>query len=127
MSEYSTEVKQIAYQLDPECWVSYSGKPKEFKQAMESRRVTALKAAVTEKAKRDISAGMAAEASAGISVGRDLNWEVSADKNDKNNWRVEAVDAGSGEVFIAIFSGPDAQQRAMAYFDIVGHLHPTYG
>lgn len=36
------EVKLLAYTLDPECWVSYSGKPREFKQMIERRRVDAL-------------------------------------------------------------------------------------
>ena len=39
---YSDEVKQAAYKLDPECWVSYSGKPKKFKSYMETRRVASL-------------------------------------------------------------------------------------
>jgi hypothetical protein len=39
------DIKQAAYALDPECWVSYSGKPREFKQAMERRRVASLAAA----------------------------------------------------------------------------------
>lgn len=40
--EYSQSVKEQAYAIDPECWVSYSGKPKEFKQRMEVRRVKSL-------------------------------------------------------------------------------------
>ena len=36
------DVKQLAYTLDPECWVSYSGKPRAFKQVIEQRRVAAL-------------------------------------------------------------------------------------
>lgn len=35
-------VKELAQTLDPECWVSYSGKPKHVKQYMEGRRVAAL-------------------------------------------------------------------------------------
>jgi hypothetical protein len=42
---YSDHVKQVAYKLDPECWVSYSGKPKNFKSYMETRRVASLKKA----------------------------------------------------------------------------------
>lgn len=42
---YEQEVKQAAYALDPECWVSYSGKPKEHKQWMDSRRTASLEAA----------------------------------------------------------------------------------
>lgn len=42
---HSTRVKRIAYRLDPECWISYSGKPVEEKRAIEARRGAALKAA----------------------------------------------------------------------------------
>lgn len=35
-------VKRIAYVMDPECWVSYTGKPREFKQRMELRRQASL-------------------------------------------------------------------------------------
>lgn len=38
----SPEVKDLAYAIDPPCWVSYSGKPKEFKQQMERRRQVSL-------------------------------------------------------------------------------------
>lgn len=36
------EVKEIAYRLDPECWKSYSGKERAFKQRMEGRRTRSL-------------------------------------------------------------------------------------
>jgi len=39
---YSQEVREKAYALDPECWISYSGKPRRFKQEMDSRRSEAL-------------------------------------------------------------------------------------
>jgi hypothetical protein len=42
------EVKQLAYKLEPECWVSYSGKPKHFKAAMDVRRTAALQNAERE-------------------------------------------------------------------------------
>lgn len=45
---YSTEVKARAYRIDPECWVSYSGQPKEYKQMMEIRRNRALQRADDE-------------------------------------------------------------------------------
>lgn len=45
MSEYPQEVKERAYAADPECWISYSGKPKSFKQIMEARRTASLRAA----------------------------------------------------------------------------------
>lgn len=48
---YPQHVKEDAYRLDPECWVSYSGKPKAFKQSMEVRRVASLeKARAAQKA-----------------------------------------------------------------------------
>ncbi len=36
------DVKERAHRIDPECWISYSGKPKEFKQQMDARRLAAL-------------------------------------------------------------------------------------
>lgn len=35
-------VKQRAYQIDPACWVSYSGQPVALKRAMDKRRTNAL-------------------------------------------------------------------------------------
>lgn len=46
------EVKQLAYKIDPECWVSYSGKPRKFKAYMDSRRTAAL-----EEAERRVACG----------------------------------------------------------------------
>lgn len=40
--ERRAAVKALAYTIDPECWVSYSGKPKPFKVAMDIRRTAAL-------------------------------------------------------------------------------------
>ena len=42
---YPQQVKEIAYEIDPECWVSYSGKPKAYKSAMDARRTAALRQA----------------------------------------------------------------------------------
>ena len=42
---YSLEVKALAYTLDPECWVSYSGQPRKYKRYIEGRRVAALEKA----------------------------------------------------------------------------------
>lgn len=39
---YSEEVKQLAYKMDPECWVSYSGATPDFKRAMDKRRTLSL-------------------------------------------------------------------------------------
>lgn len=36
------DVKEVAYKLDPGCWVSYSGKPRPFKQEMDLRRSASL-------------------------------------------------------------------------------------
>lgn len=41
-SRWPQRVKERAYKIDPECWESYSGKPKPFKQAMEQRRQASL-------------------------------------------------------------------------------------
>lgn len=38
-------IKNIAYKLDPECWVSYSGKPIPHKRYMEGRRAASLELA----------------------------------------------------------------------------------
>lgn len=45
---YSDEVKQRAYALDPECWVSYAGKPKEVRRAIDQRRTASLQQAALE-------------------------------------------------------------------------------
>jgi hypothetical protein len=42
-------------------------------------------------------------------------YEVAQDWIDPHDWRVEAINHdGDGEVYVAIFSGPDAQARAEA-------------
>lgn len=38
-------VKERAYKLDPECWTSYSGKPREFKRYIDHRRADSLRRA----------------------------------------------------------------------------------
>jgi hypothetical protein len=42
---FEQDVKELAYTLDPPCWVSYSGKPRFFKAAMDDRRAASLKKA----------------------------------------------------------------------------------
>jgi len=42
---YDQDVKELAYTIDPPCWVSYSGKPRYFKAAMDERRHRALQQA----------------------------------------------------------------------------------
>jgi hypothetical protein len=43
-----------------------------------------------------------------------MNYEVAESKNYSDEWRVEAVD-NEGRVFVAIFSGPTARERANEY------------
>jgi hypothetical protein len=42
---WPSNIKNLAYKLDPECWQSYSGKSKAYKQAMEARRIKSLQLA----------------------------------------------------------------------------------
>jgi len=45
-----------------------------------------------------------------------LHYEVIADALHKGDYRVEATDANrDGEVYVAIFTGPDAESRAREY------------
>lgn len=44
-----------------------------------------------------------------------MNWTVAADREFPNDWRVEAIEEGSGDIFVAVFSGPDAEERAREY------------
>ncbi len=39
---YNQKVKDLARELDPECWISYSGMEKNFKQQMDWRRRESL-------------------------------------------------------------------------------------
>ncbi len=43
-----------------------------------------------------------------------MNYEVVESKNYPDEWRVEAIDS-EGRVFVAIFSGPAAKERATEY------------
>lgn len=45
---YSQEVKERAYTLDPDAWVSYTGKPHDYKASMDRRRQKALGRAQAE-------------------------------------------------------------------------------
>lgn len=42
---YEQDVKELAYTIDPPCWVSYSGKGRNFKAAMDWRREKCLREA----------------------------------------------------------------------------------
>ena len=45
-----------------------------------------------------------------------LHYELVADSLNAGDYRVEAINNGSdGEIFVAIFSGPDAKVRAEEY------------
>jgi hypothetical protein len=45
-----------------------------------------------------------------------LEYEVIEDRKYPGDWRVEAINRdGDGEVFVAIFSGPNADARAAEY------------
>jgi len=44
-----------------------------------------------------------------------MEYEVSADKDFPQDWRVEAIDIKTGDVYVAVFSGPHAEQRAREY------------
>jgi hypothetical protein len=43
-----------------------------------------------------------------------MNYEVVESKHYQDEWRVEAIDS-EGRVFVAIFSGPAARERAHEY------------
>lgn len=45
-----------------------------------------------------------------------LTYDTIEDKMQEGDYRVEAIDTeGDGEVYVAIFSGPDAKRRAEEY------------
>jgi hypothetical protein len=45
-----------------------------------------------------------------------LQYETIEDQNSPGEYRVEAIDGDSeGEVYVTIFTGPDAQSRATEY------------
>jgi hypothetical protein len=45
-----------------------------------------------------------------------MQYEVFEDRHSPGEWRVEAIDTESeGEVYVATFSGPSAEERAHAY------------
>ena len=45
----------------------------------------------------------------------ELRYETFQDQKTPEYWRVEAVDSRSGDVFVAVFSGPLARDRATEY------------
>lgn len=45
-----------------------------------------------------------------------LEYEVAQDRNNPAAWRVEAIDYdGDGAIYVAVFTGPEAKQRAEEY------------
>ena len=46
-----------------------------------------------------------------------MRWTIFADKKFPNDWHVEAIDRESGDIYVAVFSGPDAENRARKYAD----------
>ena len=46
-----------------------------------------------------------------------MQYEAFQDREKSADWRVEALDSKHGDVFVAIFCGPLAQQRAKEYAD----------
>ncbi|HEV2383386.1 MAG TPA: hypothetical protein VG206_26790 [Terriglobia bacterium] len=46
---------------------------------------------------------------------KSLQYEAFQDKNSPPDWRVEGIDSKSGDVFVAIFPGALAQERAKEY------------
>lgn len=50
---YPQHIKELAYTIDPECWVSYSGKPREFKSYMDVRRTASLQKAEDDFARHE--------------------------------------------------------------------------
>ncbi len=45
-----------------------------------------------------------------------MKYETVEDRQSPGDWRAEAVnDEGDGEVYVAIFTGPDAKERAQEY------------
>jgi hypothetical protein len=48
-------------------------------------------------------------------VAKALQHKAIKDKENPSDWRVEALDSKAGDVYVAIFSGPLAEQRAIEY------------
>ncbi len=54
-----------------------------------------------------------------------LEYKVMADKEFEGAWRVEALDTKSGDIFIAIFAGPDSERLANEYSAFRNGKHPA--
>ena len=44
-----------------------------------------------------------------------MTTEVFADKEFPNDWHVESIDENTGEIYQAVFAGPNAERRAREY------------
>lgn len=59
----------------------------------------------------------------------DMKYELSERKNAPGEWGVEAI-GSDGEIYMAIFSGPEAEERARAYVEAaetIGRLEDALG
>lgn len=50
-----------------------------------------------------------------IDAKKRVQFESFQDKNSASDWRVERIDAKSGDVSVVIFSGQDAKEMAEEY------------
>jgi hypothetical protein len=57
-----------------------------------------------------------------LGEGEPMNYEAVESKNHADEWRVEAIDS-EGRVFVAIFSGPAAKERATEYASWKNGVH----
>jgi hypothetical protein len=51
-----------------------------------------------------------------------VRYEAFQDRDELSNWRVEGIDSKAGDVYIAIFAGPIAEQRASEYADFKNNM-----
>ncbi len=59
--------------------------------------------------------------SAAVEAQRELQYEAFQDKQSPSDWRVESTDIKSGDVFVTVFAGPDARERAEEYAQFKNH------
>lgn len=55
-----------------------------------------------------------------------MTYEAIIDDVYLGHWRVEGIDAKTGECFVTIFSGPDARKRALDYADHLNRPEAIY-
>lgn len=46
---------------------------------------------------------------------QNISYDVYPDKEFPSDWHVEIIENDSGDIFHAVFSGPDAEARAREY------------